>query len=46
MEKVKQYDEKCKRQFVQHVLQIGKAVAQVARGLEISVTPSWLGKEI
>lgn len=37
MGKVKQYEEEFKRQSVKHILQTGKAVAQVARELGVSV---------
>jgi len=37
MGKIEQYEEEFKRQIVKHVLQTGKAVAQVARELGISV---------
>jgi transposase len=37
MGQVKQYEEEFKRQSVNHILQTGKTVAQVARELGISV---------
>ncbi|WP_428840130.1 IS3 family transposase [Bacillus tropicus] len=46
MGKIKQYEEEFKRQSVKHVLQTGKAVAQVARELGISVNTlyGWVKK--
>ena len=46
MGKIKQYEEEFKRQSVKHVFQTGKAVAQVARELGISVNTlhGWVKK--
>ncbi|PGQ04422.1 transposase, partial [Bacillus cereus] len=46
MGKVKQYEEEFKRQSVKHILQTGKAVAQVARELGVSVNTlyGWVKK--
>ncbi|MED2935178.1 transposase [Bacillus wiedmannii] len=46
MGKVKQYEKEFKRQSVQHILQTGKAVAQVARELGVSVNTlhGWVKK--
>lgn len=46
MGQVKQYEEEFKRQSVNHMLQTGKTVAQVARELEISVNTlhGWVKK--
>ncbi|MED3037843.1 hypothetical protein CBR56_29460 [Bacillus thuringiensis] len=46
MGKVKQYEEEFKRQSVKHIFQTGKAVAQVARELGVSVNTlhGWVKK--
>jgi transposase len=46
MGQVKQYEEEFKRQSVNHILQTGKTVAQVARELGISVNTlhGWVKK--
>ncbi|PEF60576.1 hypothetical protein CON35_30110 [Bacillus cereus] len=46
MGKVKQYEEEFKRQSVKHIFQAGKAVAQVARELGVSVNTlhGWVKK--
>ncbi|HFJ9287532.1 TPA: transposase, partial [Bacillus toyonensis] len=46
MGKVQQYEEEFKRQSVKHVFQTGKAIAQVARELGISVNTlqGWVKK--
>jgi transposase len=47
MGQVKQYEEEFKRQSVNHILQTGKTVAQVARELGISVNTlhGWVKKK-
>ncbi|MGY1423791.1 transposase [Bacillus cereus] len=46
MGKIKQYEEEFKRQSVKHIFQTGKAVAQVARELGVTVNTlhSWVKK--